>query len=179
MIPIFNPWEDQFRKARDRLKEEAKTAPGGEERHFDFSENYIFGKLENFCNRLESIKKVIVTLRVFNQLHKLRVDGIDEIVKRLESVEANIKMRPGELDYRLTDWDNGFGEFLSAVGRLETELQLFIKGWIDKPVPTTQVFGILAKFQPLSGEINLNIMEAYQETIRKYQKQDLDHTRKV
>ena len=178
-IGLKTEYQDQFRKARDKLAAEAESLPGNEKRHFDFSENYIFGKLENFCSRLESIKKIIVTLRVFNSLHVLRVDGIDEIVKRLEAVESNIKMRSGELDYRLTDWDNGFDEFQNAIGRLETELQLFIKSWIEKPVPTTQVFNILSKFQPLSTEINLNIMESYQELIRRYHKQDLDHVRKV
>ena len=118
-------------------------------------------------------------MRVFHKLNSLRVDGIDEIVKRLETVESNIKMRPGELDYRLLDWDTGFEEFQNAIVRLEGELQLFIKGWIEKPVPTTQVFCILAKFQPLSDEMHLNIMESYQELIRRYHKQDLDMDRKV
>ena len=107
----------------------------------------------------------------------LRVDGIDEIVKRLEAVESNIKMRNGELDYRLTDWDNGFDEFLNAIGRLEAELQVFLKSWIDKPVPTVQVFEIFAHFQPLDGDINLNIMEAYQDLLKRYLKNDLEHIR--
>ena len=162
-ISLKSEYQEQFRRARDKLAQEAENLPGNEKRHFDFSENYIFGKLENFCNRLESIKKIIVTLRVFARLKALRVDGIAEILNRLESLESNIKMRNGELDYRLADWDNGFEEFLNAIGRLEGELQGFIKSWIDKPVTTVQVFQVFAHFQPLDGEINLNIMEAYQD----------------
>ena len=62
----------QFRRARERLREESEKLPVKEKRHFDFSENYIFGKLDNFCRRLQAIKHIIETLRVFNRLHELR-----------------------------------------------------------------------------------------------------------
>jgi dynein heavy chain len=172
-VDLKNEYQAQFAKAKDKLADEANRIPGGQDKHFDFSENYIFGKLENFCHRLECIKKVIVTLRVLSKLKALRVDGIDSILKNLEAFESNIKMRPGELDYKRADWDNGFKDFLASIGRLEADLQAFIKDWIEKPVPTTTVLEILAMFQPLSKDINLNMQEAYQDMLRRYLKQDL------
>jgi dynein heavy chain len=172
-VDLKNEYQAQFAKAKDKLADEANRIPGGQDKHFDFSENYIFGKLENFCHRLECIKKVIVTLRVLSKLKTLRVDGIDSILKNLEAFESNIKMRPGELDYKRADWDNGFKDFLASIGRLEADLQAFIKDWIEKPVPTTTVLEILAMFQPLSKDINLNMQEAYQDMLRRYLKQDL------
>ena len=68
-------------KARQRLAEESESLPGKEKRHFDFSENYIFGKLDNFCRRLEAIKDIMLKLKIFKRLHELRIDGIDEHVK--------------------------------------------------------------------------------------------------
>ena len=68
-----------------------------------------------------------------------RIDGIDEHVKRLDAIESNIKMRPNELDYRRLEWDNGYNDFREAVKRLEADLQAFLREWIERPVPTTQV----------------------------------------
>ena len=78
---ILNTTLEQFRRARERLREESEKLPGKEKRHFDFSENYIFGKLDNFCRRLGAIREIITKLRIFNRLHELRMDGIDEHVK--------------------------------------------------------------------------------------------------
>ena len=69
---MSNLTQAQFRRARERLREESEKLPVKEKRHFDFSENYIFGKLDNFCRRLQAIKHIIETLRVFNRLHELR-----------------------------------------------------------------------------------------------------------
>ena len=99
--------------------------------------------------------------------------------QRLDAIESNIKMRPNELDYRKVEWDNSFKEFKSAIERLEGDLQNFLRNWIEKPVPTCQVFEIFEHFQPLEGDINLGLMDSYQELLRRYTKQDIEHIRLV
>ena len=88
-------------------------------------------------------------------------------------------MRPNELDYRRLEWDNGYNDFREAVKRLEADLQAFLREWIERPVPTTQVFEIFKKFQPLADEINLGLNDSYQELLRRFAKQDIEHIRKV
>ena len=108
-----------------------------------------------------------------------RIDGIDEHVKRLDAIDSNIKMRANELDYRRLEWDNGYNDFREAIKRLESDLQQFLREWIERPVPTTQVFDIFKQFQPLADDINLGLSESYQELLRRFAKQDIEHIRKV
>ena len=88
-------------------------------------------------------------------------------------------MRANELDYRRLEWDNGYNDFREAIKRLESDLQQFLREWIERPVPTTQVFDIFKQFQPLADDINLGLSESYQELLRRFAKQDIEHIRKV
>ena len=49
---------EQYRKAFYSVKTKIEAAP--KERHFDFSEMYIFGKFEAFCKRLEKVCKCLL-----------------------------------------------------------------------------------------------------------------------
>ena len=97
----------------------------------------------------------------------------------MDAIDSNIKMRANELDYRRLEWDNGYNDFREAIKRLESDLQQFLREWIERPVPTTQVFDIFKQFQPLADDINLGLSESYQELLRRFAKQDIEHIRKV
>ncbi len=47
---LFQEYQKHFHKTRDKLKSMAN------ERQWDFSENYIFGKFEAFCKRLDKVR---------------------------------------------------------------------------------------------------------------------------
>lgn len=60
-----------------RTKEILKQNP--KERQFEFSENYIFGKFDTFCKRLEKISDLVSTLKALSGLKDVKIEGIDSL----------------------------------------------------------------------------------------------------
>lgn len=60
-----------------RTKEILKQNP--RERQFEFSENYIFGKFDTFCKRLEKLAYMISTMKIMAGLKNVKIEGIDSL----------------------------------------------------------------------------------------------------
>nr|XP_024659994.1 dynein heavy chain 5, axonemal [Maylandia zebra] len=61
-------YQRSFHSVRDKLRENP------ENRQFDFSENYIFGKFDSFCRRLEKMADMASTLENLAALQSMKVD---------------------------------------------------------------------------------------------------------
>jgi hypothetical protein len=81
---------------------------------FSFSENYIFGKFDTFCRRLDRIVDVLNTIESLSGLQNIRVEGLEPIVVKYRSVVDAIKKKSYDLlDHRKPDVNkNKFLEFL-------------------------------------------------------------------
>lgn len=53
-------YQNCFQRTKERLRENPN------ERQFEFSENYIFGKFDTFCRRLEKIRDMMNTIEAFS-----------------------------------------------------------------------------------------------------------------
>ena len=75
------------------------------ERHdFSLSENYIFGKFDTFCKRLDRIVDVLNTIDSLSGLQNIRVEGLEPIVVKYRSVVDAIKKKSYDLlDHRKPD----------------------------------------------------------------------------
>jgi hypothetical protein len=66
-----------------------------------FSENYIFGKFDTFCKRLERIADVINTMEMFSGLGDVKIEGIDIITVKFKTIcDAAKKKNYDILDHR-------------------------------------------------------------------------------
>ena len=69
-----------------------------------FSENYIFGKFDTFCKRLDKILDMVNTIEVFSALPNLKIEGIDTIVVRYKTIVDNSRKKNYDiLDHRKTE----------------------------------------------------------------------------
>jgi dynein heavy chain len=53
---------------------------------FYFSENYIFGKFDTFCRRLERIADMINTMEMFSGLGDIKIEGVDIIANKYKTI---------------------------------------------------------------------------------------------
>jgi len=60
-----------------RTKAKLKENPN--ERQFEFSENYIFGKFDTLCARLRKLSDMVFTMKSFGALKDIKMDGIDAL----------------------------------------------------------------------------------------------------
>uniref|UniRef100_A0A8C0UY83 Dynein heavy chain 5, axonemal-like n=1 Tax=Cyanistes caeruleus TaxID=156563 RepID=A0A8C0UY83_CYACU len=92
-IFLKEKYQASFQKIREELKES--------DRQFDISENYIFGKFETFCKRLEKIADMSNTMESLLELQRIKIEGIDEITTQYQSIATNTKSKQYDvLDYR-------------------------------------------------------------------------------
>ncbi|CAF3453426.1 unnamed protein product, partial [Rotaria sp. Silwood2] len=93
-------------------------------------ENYIFGKFDTFCKRLDRIVDVLNTIESLSGLQNIRVEGLEPIVVKYRSVVDAIKKKSYDLlDHRKPDFDNDYNEFKSQIEYIQAQLQLFIDSW--------------------------------------------------
>lgn len=69
-----------------------------------FSANYIFGKFDAFCKRLDRIVDVLNTIDSLSGLQNIRVEGLEPIVVKYRGVVDAIKKKSYDiLDHRKPD----------------------------------------------------------------------------
>uniref|UniRef100_A0A8C8ED16 Dynein axonemal heavy chain 5 n=1 Tax=Otus sunia TaxID=257818 RepID=A0A8C8ED16_9STRI len=91
--------KEQYQTYFQRIKEELKENPS--ERQFDFSENYIFGKFDTFCKRLEKISDMSNIMESLLELQRIKIEGIEEISTHYESIATKTKSKQYDvLDHR-------------------------------------------------------------------------------
>lgn len=65
------------------------------------SENYIFGKFDTFCKRLDKIADVTRTLEDLSCLQHIKVEGTEKIYVRYQTIVTSIKSKTyNVLDHR-------------------------------------------------------------------------------
>ncbi|CAF4116331.1 unnamed protein product [Rotaria sp. Silwood2] len=169
---LNNEYQAYFHKTKGKLQESAN------ERQWNFSENYIFGKFDTFCKRLDRIVDVLNTIESLSGLQNIRVEGLEPIVVKYRSVVDAIKKKSYDLlDHRKPDFDNDYNEFKSQIEYIQAQLQLFIDSWFRKSYTVEQSLLFLNKFQDLEG-VKIDFGDKLSKLLQNFSK-ELDSVRKI
>nr|XP_033786541.1 dynein heavy chain 5, axonemal-like [Geotrypetes seraphini] len=167
---------EQYQNSFHRVKEKLKENPS--ERQFEFSENYIFGKFDMFCKRLQKIADMSSILESLSDLQNIRTEGIEKLSIRYQTIVTNTKSKTYDiLNHRKKEFDNDYLEFKNQIEGLYQSLQSFVDSWFEKPLTTEQMLGLLLKFERV-GKDHLDFTEKYLMVLQRYSR-DLDLVRKL
>jgi len=116
---------EEYQRCFHRTKAKLQDSPN--ERPFDFSEMYIFGKFDTFGRRyslgeyasalvhvfrVDNITELLKTIDVYETLSLSRLDGIDTFNGRFNLLITTLKKKPYDiLDQRKMDFDIDYEEF--------------------------------------------------------------------
>ncbi|XP_078698147.1 dynein axonemal heavy chain 5-like [Branchiostoma floridae x Branchiostoma belcheri] len=165
----------EYQRAFHKTKEKLRESP--EERQFEFSENYIFGKFDTFCKRLERVGDMISTMERLSGLSDVKIEGIDNIGLRFQTIVRSATSKTYDvLDHRKAEFDNDYWEFRKQIDALQTTLQAFIDGWFDRGLSTEKSLELLDKCEKISGA-QLDLEDKYMRVLHQYGR-DLESTRK-
>ena len=92
-LKLNNEYQSCFKRMREKLRETP------EEKQFDFSESYIFGKFDLFAKRLERIADVVTVVAAYAPVLDIRLEGIETIQTRYKLLFETIRKR----NYDMTD----------------------------------------------------------------------------
>ncbi|XP_027742700.1 dynein heavy chain 5, axonemal-like isoform X4 [Empidonax traillii] len=166
-ISLKEQYQTSFQKIRKELKENPN------DRQFDFSENYIFGKFDAFCKRLEKISHMSNIMDSLLELHRIKIEGIEEITTHYQSIATNTKSKEYDvLDHRKKEFEKDYLEFKKQIAALYESIQEFVDCWFEKSVTTEQMLVLLIKLEQI-GENNIDLSEKYTIVLQQYS-QDLE-----
>ncbi|XP_059182778.1 dynein axonemal heavy chain 5 [Centropristis striata] len=165
-------YQRSFHSVRDKLRENP------EKRQFDFSENYIFGKFDAFCRRLEKISDMASSLESLSALQHIKVEGVDKIYVRYQTVVSTTKSKTYDvLDPRRLEFDSDYADFQLQVQGLFQSLQSLLDFWFHQSLTTERMLQLLQVFE--SGPAaRLDLKQHYLLLLPRYGRQ-LELLRKI
>ena len=112
---------EDYQSCFQRTKE--KLAQMQDERLFDFSEIYIFGKFDTFTRRCQKIIDIFDTIGVYSKLQVSKIEGIELLASKFLGIVNGFKKKPYDfLDQRKIDFDNDYDDFKRAIQDLHVFL---------------------------------------------------------
>ncbi|KAI7806102.1 putative dynein heavy chain 5 [Triplophysa rosa] len=156
----------EYQKNFQKMKKQLEMKP--DERQFDFSEMYIFGKFDTFQRRLNKILDMFNTITTYNALQDSKIEGLETMATRFQAIVLTIKRRPYSfLDQRKTDFDQDYEEFCKQTSELHNQLKTFMDNTFDKIQNTERALNVLKKFERL-GIPDLGISEKYHQILLNF-----------
>ncbi|PAA70380.1 hypothetical protein BOX15_Mlig025839g1 [Macrostomum lignano] len=141
------------------------------ERKFDFSEVYIFGKFDTFCKRLKKIIDMFRKIEIFDSLQESNIEGIEEYKKSYKTIVDTMERRKYDfLDRRVMDFDKDYERFNEDIKELETRLKAFIDSQFDMATSTLRAVQTLKRFESLDVP-SLGLEEKYSKILEIYSKE--------
>ncbi|XP_078695417.1 dynein axonemal heavy chain 5-like [Branchiostoma floridae x Branchiostoma belcheri] len=171
-IELNRAYQRVFHKTKEKLKENPH------ERQFEFSENYIFGKFDTFCKRLEKVADMLNTMESLAGLSGVKIEGMEAMAVRYQTIVSNTKKKQYDvLDHRKSEFDNDYMEFRSQIDGLQMSLQNFVDQWFERNLTTEKALELLEKFEKIRGA-KLDLEEKYMRVLGWFGR-DLENIRKA
>jgi dynein heavy chain len=166
---------NEYQLCFQRTKEKLKGHP--EERPFDFSEMYIFGKFNNFCRRLENIIEFLKTVATYETLSLSRIEGIETFNARFGLIVSTLKKKPHDpLEHRKPDFDVDYQEFKLQLADLEVQIQAFMDSFFESAKTVMRGIEFTQRFERLRLPC-LKILEKWKFCVTLFVK-DIDFIQK-
>ncbi|XP_069810981.1 dynein axonemal heavy chain 8 isoform X3 [Dendropsophus ebraccatus] len=121
------------------------------EKAFEVSEIYIFGKLEAFCERTNKITEILWIALTYSALCKSNIEGIDCFdLEFKQNFQSFTNRACNVLDMKETDFDAGFTEFIGQMNDFEERIQEFMSNCIGRIGSPQEAVQLLQRFQKLN-----------------------------
>lgn len=125
---------------------------------FGFSENFVFGKFDIFCDRLSKIISMFNLIDDYNHLFARRLEGLllgealDEAVATFDDAKKVIVSKKYDyLDHRNPDFNDDYDTFLGKTDTLKMSIGTVIESNFDSVWETPQCMRFLIRFEKVRG----------------------------
>ncbi|XP_043247781.1 dynein axonemal heavy chain 8 [Colletes gigas] len=162
---LCEQYYDYYNEMCKQVRESADEKP------FEVSEMYVFGKFNTFKARIIKIMNVFQTALMYSILHSSAIQGIDVFANKFSSFFQNIALQNYDpLDHRKPYFDTDYDKFTKSVAETETELRNFFYKCVSEAPNITEALKVIARFEKLKFK-HLRIDRKYLELIALFQKE--------
>ena len=135
---LYDRYQHCFQTSKQRLS--------SDQRPFEISEMYVFGKFACFCRRLGQLQCVVETVQEFSVLRNSHIEGIETMAARFQQLVSVLKKKPyNPLDHRKMEFASDFEDFQLGVAELGDQLALFMNDAFSRVNSCLQSFDLLAR----------------------------------
>ncbi|XP_041986842.1 dynein axonemal heavy chain 5 [Aricia agestis] len=153
---------------------------------FSFSENYVFGKFDTFCNRLNKIISMFDLMDDYNHLFEKRMEGLllgedlEEAINFFaEAKKAVTTCQYDYLDYRNNEFDKDFQAFEDKTNALKQSIGNTIESNFSSVWETPQGIKFLTRFEKVSKKIEITKLGEKYNRVLKYSEKEVDKIMKM
>ena len=154
-------------------------------RVFHFSEKYIFGKFDSFCNRLRNLMIMFYKIQLFTSLFENRMEAllaeeaVEDDKRSFEALVSTLKSREYNfLDYRNQKFDIDFGDFNKKIENLTKRVKKKLEEAYDNIWDTPHSYQYLGRFETLAQKLPIGGMEPKYKRMCVTFKNEMDKTMK-
>lgn len=153
---------------------------------FGFSENFVFGKFDTFCERLQKIISMFNLIDDYNLLFERRLEGLllgealEDAMNQFEEAKKEVVgKRYDYLDHRNTEFNVDFQNFMTKTNTLKESIASLIEFNFDSVWETPQGIRFLVRFEKVSDYIPLTQMDDKYRRILKYCEKEVERILKL
>ncbi|CAG9558497.1 unnamed protein product [Danaus chrysippus] len=153
---------------------------------FSFSENYVFGKFDTFCKRLNKILTMFILMDDYNHLFEKRMEGLllgedleDAMHSFNEAKKAVTSCQYDYLDYRNNDFDKDYQAFEDKTHTLRESIGHTIEVNFASVWETPQGIKFLTRFEKVSQKIQITKLSEKYDRVLKYSEREVDKIMKM
>ncbi|XP_076264176.1 dynein axonemal heavy chain 8-like [Rhynchophorus ferrugineus] len=137
---------DVYLKYYQCFRRTKKDMEDNNEKPFECSESFIFGKFETFKKRCEQIVYVLETTVKYSILQSSTIEGIDVFAEKFKQFFKTISSQKYDaLNHRLPYFENDFNTFKQNVVDTEWELEEFVGASLDKMSDVDNILRLLKR----------------------------------
>lgn len=146
---------------------------------FGFSENFVFGKFDTFCERLSKIIAMFNLIDDYNYLFERRLEGL-LLTETLADAQHHFTEAKNQisskkydyLDHRNNEFNRDYDHFITRTETLKTTIANLIEVSFEAVWETPQCIRYLVRFEKVSEKIPLlNMDKKYLRIIRYVDKE--------
>ncbi|XP_034179159.2 dynein heavy chain 8, axonemal kl-3 [Osmia lignaria lignaria] len=160
---------DQYYEYYNDMCKQVKES--ADEKPFEVSEMYVFGKFNTFKSRIIKIMDVFQTALTYLILYSSAIQGIDTFANKFFSFFQHISSQNYDpLNHRKPYFDADYDKFKKDVEETEIELRNFFYKCVSETPNITEALRVVARFEKLKFK-HLRIDRKYLELIVLFQKE--------
>ncbi|XP_024940596.1 dynein heavy chain 8, axonemal [Cephus cinctus] len=164
-MKLYQQYYDCYNKMRKKVKE----CP--DEKPFEVSEMYVFGKFKTFNIRMNKLIDVLQSAIMYSILHSSTIEGIDVFAQKFSGFFQKIATQSYDpLDHRKPYFDSDYDEFKKSVMEAEMELRNFFFKTVSMVPDIVEALRLVNRFQKLHLK-RLRIDRKYLELVIMYQQE--------
>lgn len=129
---------------------------------FGFSENFVFGKFDTFCDRLSKILSMFNLIDDYNHLFARRLEGLllgealEEAMTTFEDAKKVIVSKKYDyLDHRNAEFNTDYQVFMEKTDALKESVGSMIESNFDSVWETPQCIRFLVRFEKVNDSMFL------------------------